>query len=127
MSQGDRDFEELKTYWYQKLKESGFEDIETPYGCFKDSPERRLRRDYTPDRFQEKQEYYRLASQLLFDHSFRSSFDKKVWGLHTEGFSLREIAMQLRTPSNQINKDNIQKTIARYAKIIRGKLFLAEE
>ena len=119
MARGDGDFQQLKAYWYQKLKDAGFKDAESPRGHLKDWPAQRLKRDYTPEKFEEKQNYYRYAAQFLFEHDFPSPHERKVWELHSQGYSLREIVHRLRKPHGTINKDNVQKITSRYARFIR--------
>lgn len=126
MVHGEEDIKQLKAHWYQKLKEEGFKDAETPNGYLKDHPVERLKRDYTPEKFNEKQNYFRLAAQFYHDHTFDSFHEQKVWQLHAEGLSLREMATQLRTKENHINKDGLQKIVSKFSRIIRG-LMLEEE
>lgn len=103
MSKKDMDFLKLQKLWYGKLKKSGFIDIEER-GILKDYPGSRLLRDYCrkkgnfydTSRLEEKQNYFRFASQLLWTHSFRSSFEKRIFLLHSEGFSLREISKVIK-------------------------------
>ena len=120
-------FEQLKAYWYRKLKASGFEDAETPHGVLKDWPAHRIKRDYTPEKFVDKQEYYRLAGQFLFEHSFPNEHERKVWELHAHGLSARDIAFELRDETNHVNKDNIQKITSKYGKLIRARIMHAQD
>lgn len=126
MSEGD-DFIQLKQFWYQKLKESGFKDIETFHGYIKDWPSQRIQRDFTIDKIQEKQSYFRMASQLYWEHSFESALEKKIWELHCEGLSYREIAEALRTHKNKLNKDNIQIVITKLAKLVHSLVMNEQE
>lgn len=121
------DFGQLKALWYQKLKDSGFDDAENEKGYLKDWPTQRLRRDYTPERFREKQEYYRLACQFLHEHSFDSAFEKTVWELHALGLSIRDIVFDLKDETNHVNKDNIQKITRKYGQIIYARLMRHDE
>lgn len=122
MSQGDRDFEELKAYWYQKLKDSGFKDAENSRGFLKDRHVDKFAKDHTKQEYEEKENYFRYAGQLLHDYEFPNSFEKRVWELHCTGLSLREIAFQLRNRGNQVNKDNVQKITSKYGRLIRRKI-----
>lgn len=123
----DPDFEQLQAYWYQKLKELGFEDAENRKGYLKDYPQKRLAREYTQETFEEKQNYYRLASQYFHDGYFFDAHEKKVWELHVLGLPNRDIAFELRTETNRVNKDNVRNIVNKYAKLIRGRCFYEQE
>jgi len=56
--------------------------------------------------FESKQEYYQRASHLLETYTFPSLRHKKIWRLHSEGLSLREIAKEIG-----INKDKTRSII----------------
>lgn len=123
----DKALEDLKARWYQKLKESGFKDAEDKNGRLKDWPNQRIPRDYSTDTFKEKQEYYRLASQLYYDYPFPNTLHHRIWGLHSAGESLREIAQKLRSKKNKLNKDSLQKIISKYARLVRRQLLNEEK
>lgn len=124
---GEDDLIHLKKIWYQRLKDDGFKDIETFQGFLKDWPAQRIRRDFTPEKIQEKQEYFRAASELYWEHTFDSSLEKKIWQLHCEGNSYREIAYTLKTPENKVNKDNVQIVITKLSKLAYKMVMNAED
>lgn len=126
MSEGD-DFIQLKALWYKRLKDSGFKDIETFNGYIKDWPSQRIQRDFTPERIQEKLDYFRAASQLFWEHKFDTALQKKIWELHCEGKSYREIAEDLRNKKNKLNKDNVQLVISKLAKVVYSRIMNEEE
>lgn len=111
----------MQHLWYKKLKDTGFIDAETPDGHLKDYPALRLHRDYGEHLFNDKQDYFRVASEFYWQHSFQSQLERNIWKLHCIGFSLREIAFALRTKENKINKDNVQKIVHRFDLMIRSK------
>ena len=127
MSQKDDDLIELRKYWYDKLKKNGFKDIETIHGTIKDWPAARLRRDYTPERFKEKQTYYQIASQVTWEYCFESPLEKQIWELHSDGYSLRDISKKIRTDQNKMNKDKIKKIIGKISQIVYSRMLDAEE
>jgi hypothetical protein len=126
MSEED-EFIKLQTLWYEKLKQSGFQDLETSRGFLKDWPSQRLRRDYTPERFQEKLNYYRFASQLLWEFKFKTKLEKKIWELHTEGKSMREISFQVRTHKNKMNHNKVRKVINKLSPFVYAMIINEEE
>lgn len=82
-------------YWYKKLKQSGFKDIE-------DSKEDLIVHhsfdfmSHDPLRFDSNRRYYELAGQLLNEHPFQDAVQKSIWRLHSEGNQNRAIAKKLK-------------------------------
>ncbi len=105
-------FKEEEAKWYEKLKQQGFDDIESQS---KEGQAEYLKvwhhvyfiNRYDTAVFSNKENYYRLAGRLLYDYSFRSSADKRIWKLHSEGRSVRGIAKTLG-----FKLWRVQKTIA---------------
>lgn len=124
---GDPDFECLKTYWYQKLKEAGFNDAENNRGYLKDWHSTRFTKDYTFEKFKEKRDYYQVASEFLFDYSFPNEFERQVWEFHVLGLSSREIAFELKEPGNTVNKDNVNQVTLKYSKMIHARMMRLDE
>ena len=92
-----RQLQALTQKWYQKLKKSGFDDIEMPNGKWlKQYHNEYYQARYTPLEFQNKEEYFRKARHFLIEHAFESEKDRLVWQLHSEGLSLREITKKLK-------------------------------
>lgn len=123
MSQSN-DIIELKRLWYQKLKESGFKDIEDtsrlqkdPYISVYDS--KFFHTNFHPLQCENTQEYFRRARGFYCSHEFDSITDKKVWALHSEGKSHREIAQMLRSPNNKMNKDNVNQIILKLQSVMK--------
>lgn len=127
MSEKDDEFIKLQQIWYEKLKASGFEDQENAAGYMKDWPSVRLRRQYTPEAFKEKQDYYRIASQLLHEDIFKNDLEKQIWERHTEGITMREIATELRAEYPTINKDSVHGVISKLSKIVYTRILNEEE
>lgn len=126
MSERD-DFIQLKALWYKKLKDTGFKDIETFSGYIKDWPSQRIQRDFSPEKIQERQEYFRAASQLYWEHEFDSVLEKSIWQLHCEGKSYREISETLRNSRNKLNKDKVQITISKLSKLAHSMVMNEQE
>lgn len=80
----------LQSAWYQKLKEVGFEDIETSFQ-FHSS----YFRDIAPKLMLEKEAYFHKASSFLNDFEFCSQLEKDVWEMHSRGDTIREISRAL--------------------------------
>lgn len=91
-------FKKLKTKWDQKLKKSGFEDIENSRGDLVDhrSTQDLWKRIHgSVDVFAALQTYYYWAGDMVSRGKFKSSLDKKIWKLHAEGYSSRRIALDV--------------------------------
>lgn len=108
----NKEFRELQKLWYQKLKAKGFHDIEKSedrlalYESAYFSDTRRM----TSEVMEARQAYYRIAGQFLHDHVFKNSFERKVWGWHSEGLPIRDIAAKFKRPGW---KDKIHLTLNR--------------
>jgi hypothetical protein len=96
-------FQELKSAWDRKLKDSGFVDIEA-----EGKREIDLRNANVRD-YEAVQAYYRAAVRYLNSGEFSKEGHREVWALHCEGLSCREIASSLG-----IDKSNTHRLIARY-------------
>ena len=117
-----KEFKRLKQLWDKKLKQSGFEDIEYDEDHLKHYVSSGLSRRLNGATYEVKmqldestQEYYRLAGQWLFDHTFNGSRERLIWTLHSNGESFRDIAKQVKTKDYKANKDNINTLITKLA------------
>lgn len=115
MSSHNKEFLELQAKWYKKLEQSGFSDIEqnddnpgkvggnlkTWSGSFMANMEKTS--------FEDKQRYFELAGQFLHEYKFEDSSEKRVWELHSQGLSIREIARAIKKKS--LAKDSVFRII----------------
>ncbi len=86
----------LQEKWDKKLKDSGFEDIENrSTGKLHDWSTRWTRRDNELT-IEARREYYRAAGQFLYEHKFSNETEKRIWSLHSEGRSVRDIVAALK-------------------------------
>lgn len=94
------EYKRLKKIWYKKLKESGFNDIETGDVQVRlkgGSSSSRYKKAYGEGVYQQtRQEYYYMAHQFLHGYEFKSGLDKAIWEYHVEGISIRKIAYLLK-------------------------------
>jgi len=109
MSQKTKEFNKLQEKWYKKLKDKGFDDIETSDGRLKKWASSHIKRqilenglDVTLSLINAKTEYFRAAESFLYDHKFSSSYEKRIWKMHTEGKTIRGIAKVLDVSSWEI-------------------------
>lgn len=101
-----REFKALQKQWYRKLKNEGFRDIEldsdleqTHDQYTKDWPGNRLKTlqasDYTASTSLQDHpttKYYSLAQDTRLTYSFKTQLDRRVWDLHTSGFTNQAVA-----------------------------------
>lgn len=121
--------------WDKRLKESGFDDIESrKTGALRGSGgdvylgnktiettasnQNRIEiknegvcRGYTSLTWKESQaEYFRIASQCLHEKEFKSVLERIIWQLHAEGFTYQEISKELN-----VSLDRARRAIERMA------------
>ncbi len=100
-------FKSLQRSWYEKLSQSGFNDIENSkyeVSQLKDWHCVYFQIRHTPESFEAKQEYYRLATAFFNTHDFQSEQDKQIWLLHADGYSIREIAAMIQKSVYRVHK-----------------------
>src|ERR1700678_1534982 len=77
----------LKKLWYKKLKVKGFKDIEDANGRLINwSSSKTVTQDKTTE------EYYRLASQMIWSGKFNTKQERTIWTYHSDGVKAKEIA-----------------------------------
>lgn len=116
-----RAFKALDAKWQKKLSAEGFDDIED-----RDSPREMLKawhgtvfkNNLTPDQFLARQEYYTQARSFLEHYKFKSPLDKRIWRLHSEGLSYRNIALVVH-----LSGDKTLKHINRLKGFMQGITF----
>lgn len=106
MANNKTEYQKQKEIWYKKLKQSGFEDIESDENNLKEWSSKFARKKSLESMIA-KQTYYNLATQFLNIFAFETELEKVVWTYHTEGISVRNIAKTLKKA--KIKKINRQK------------------
>lgn len=99
-------FKQLRDKWYKKLEKIGFQDIEdNKY----EEPKLKVY-DYLkfktigPDLHEAKAKYYANCRDVLNKNVFETKLHRRIWELHTDGLSLREIEKAIK---NEYKKDTI--------------------
>lgn len=114
---------QLQAEWYQRLRETGFDDIEQ---TAESNAKLRSWHSYhfsiqhDPSRFQAKQEYYYKATQYLDHGKFRTKTEKHLWKLHSEGLGLRQIVVVMKTNGFHYNKDQCAAIVRRIKEEMMG-------
>lgn len=96
--------QQLKLKWDEKLKKSGFEDIESDEYNLKNWDSFRFQRLFTPDQFEANQRWWELVSQLTHEFKFKSARDKKIWSLYTSGETVRNISKKVKYSKTFVSK-----------------------
>lgn len=128
------EYEEQKKIWYKKLKDSGFNDIETADGQFKGgSTNWKFNSDHATTFSQKaKEEYYYLANQFLNSYDFENELHKIMWDYHAKGISNRKMVEVLKSveigkfykttkKTRYLERDAIRKVINFYKEIMKSK------
>lgn len=116
---------ELEKIWNKKLKDSGFIDIEdtnSPLRLLKKWHSNYFYRNYSPEVFEARYDYFRITSQFLHYHSFESQLERQVFELHTEGLSYREIGAKMG-----INKDKVNKIVGKLIEIMKNHVWVESD
>lgn len=114
--------QQLIKQWDKRLKKSGFKDIESrktgniiysggdrSYATmdrFDSDVEKTIHvedQKYTTRAWKDSQfEYYRLASQFLWEYNFKSLAQRVIWMLHAEGYTNLDIAKAINLTERQV-------------------------
>lgn len=82
-------FKSLQAEWYERLREAGFEDHETPRGDLRDVDHRTIARAFE-DRHK-REAYYERVDDVLHRYQFENDTERRIWELHAEGLPVRTI------------------------------------
>lgn len=123
------DFKKLNKQWRDKLKKSGFEDVEQEDGNLKlwhsfrfMILEAKNSKDSLQNRVENnkiKEFYYRVATKFLHTHKFKSAKERRIWELHCEGHGWRKIDKILNNKPGRGSE--------RYRKIVTDLVKLLKE
>lgn len=117
---GTKAFKDLQTKWYEKLKESGFEDCEKGDSLKKRSSNSYRQTHETPREI--KLEYYLEIGSHLHDMFLLDQFslfnycNELIMHLHSEGFTISEIVRKLSSLGISKERKTIRYTIRRHQK-----------
>lgn len=106
------EFKKLFKLWNRKLEKSGHNEIED--FSFEDPPLKHwdsTRWNWTdPTSNEWRQQYYEMAETILRIYPFKNKEHKKIWQLHSEGFTVRKISE--RIDRKKFSKSTIQNIIS---------------
>lgn len=102
-----RAFLSLQREWYQKLKDSGFIDLEKllPSGDMADLLSGGgLRSDYTPTVIEARYSYFAKARRFAqYYDRFPSDLHREIWRLYGEGLSMRAIGKRVNRSVGRVH------------------------
>lgn len=91
-----KEFKELKSEWYSKLKDDGFRDIEYENkDSLIDWVSDYFIRNYNLESFKAKEEYYIRATKLVMQYNFKNETEREILEMHASGATLNFIAKNL--------------------------------
>ena len=113
-----KEFRELQDEWYQKLKDSGFQDIEKTV-----DEEQKLKQRSSnvyrqaPEVVREnKENYFTYLGQHIHDEGCDSPVDLHILSRRAEGAKYREIVEELKQMGTPRNRHSVRYIIRRYEK-----------
>lgn len=118
------EFKKVQDYWYQRLADEGFVDIEN--SSKKQDPFRiPHRHDKTFQNSQvwadSKKEYYEFAAYFLSDYAFELALDQTIWEYHVNLITVRGIAKVLSGVGIKIAKSSVHRKIKELQEIMKEK------
>lgn len=118
------EFQRVQDYWYAKLKDEGFDDIEYQGGSIKSAAPRSIG-SMDPILREATQEYYYMAHHFLNSYKFESEMERVLWDYHTNGISVRNIARLLKEAGQPKMKKSTVWNILRELETKMKALYLA--
>ncbi len=91
MDTQSKNFKKLQALWDKKLKDSGFNDIESRSDSLIQWQDSFHQGYHTEITLQAKKDYYIAAEHFLNYYPFKNEAEVRIWALHSEGVSIREI------------------------------------
>lgn len=111
-----KELKDLQSKWYKILEKDGFKDAEQADGNLKIWHSYFYRTRWNAELYGAKEEYYRLAGQLLYVYEFTSTKEKQIWQHHTDGKSIRTIVRLLKEQGHKASRDSVHLVIKQIAK-----------
>lgn len=90
---------DLQKIWYQKLKDSGFKDIESSQKKAFNTPTR-----HTVFNLKYIQSYYSACENILERDQFENEIARIIWTLHARGMSNRQIMKETKRAMATVNR-----------------------
>ncbi len=112
-------YEKEREKWYKKLARSGFVDIE-----YNDVKLKTASTEFTKEKYlvtlDQRIAYYEMATRFLNEYAFESNLDQVIWEYHTNGISVRDIAVTLKKVRvKKMGKDKVNQVIMRLETIMK--------
>ena len=102
-----KEFKALHDKWNKKLEKEGLKEIDNTGISHADY----FRLNYNNIDASSKAEYYRNAGYFLYEHKFKTELERKIWELHAEGVSIRDIVNVLKKQRFKVYKRLIHETL----------------
>ena len=94
----NKDFQKLKSKWYDLLAKDGFVDIENADQSLKNPSSQFAAKkiQHLHGGWQTKATYYSLAERFAREYKFSSQDNKTIWTYHSQGLTSPMIAKKLK-------------------------------
>lgn len=109
-------FKELQQAWYQKLREAGFKDLETPSGNLKSKD---IRTQNYQNRGALLEFFLALDSYINRNHDLLHPRDKDILTKFSDGIYIKEIAVLCGC-----SRTTVKETIRQHKAILLGQVIL---
>lgn len=123
-------FKKLQKLWNQKLRDSGFEDIEEEKypDLLKSWQSHYFFIRYTPEQIEEGLDYFKMATHFYWNFAnFENKRDKEIWRLHSEGIPRRRITDIINALGFNISDSSVQLILADLKEIMHTQLWISKE
>lgn len=113
------EFKKLQKKWYKKLEKSGFEeaeDVDSVEEFMLRWHDKDIKAKGTWDQLVARAAYYQTAEAHALDGHFDTALDKRIWTLHAQGLTVREIAQKVKT----ITKTPVHTVVLKIRKQLYG-------
>lgn len=108
MKMGSKEFIKLQKEWYQKLEDSGFEDLEH----LNDDGEMGhiLKSEYSAispaklRQYAKVENYYAKCRAYMYQGNFKDDQELEVWEAHCDGWSLRKTSLMLMIHRSKVTR-----------------------
>jgi len=103
-----KEFAKLQKKWYKKLKEIGFDDLETfdgkgnPHDLLKARIEQLSENKLA--QFDKIQNFYSECRGYYHKAIFLTEEEKDIWAMYSEGYSMRQISDELGVNRHKVSK-----------------------
>ena len=106
-------FKRIERIWEEKLRESGFIDVENGNGKLKQNAANSYRTNISQV-IESKQRYFELLGHIAHEEQFRDEVERIVMQRRSEGATIKEISLELSAQGHRSHRQTIRKIIQHF-------------